>query len=36
MNEQMVATMKAVEEGISGINQAAILHGVPKPRLKIG
>lgn len=33
-DEQMVAAMKSVEEGLSGVNQAALLHGVPKTSLK--
>ena len=33
-DEQMVAAMKSVEEGLSGVNQAASLHGVPKTSLK--
>ena len=33
-DEQMVAAIKAVEDNGSGINQAAIAHGVPKTTLK--
>ena len=33
-DEKMVAAMKSVEEGLSGVNQAALLHGVPKTSLK--
>ena len=31
---QMQATMKSVQDGISGVNQAATDHGVPKTTLK--
>ena len=30
----MVTAIKSVENGSSGINQAALLHGVPKTTLK--
>ena len=33
-NERMVAAMEAVETGKSGINRAAVDHGVPKTTLK--
>ena len=33
-DEQMVAAMKSVEKGLSGVNQAALQHGVPKTSLK--
>ena len=33
-NEQMIAAMKFVEDGEGGVNQAAIMHGVPKSTLK--
>ena len=33
-NEQMIAAMEAVETGESGINRAAVDHGVPKTTLK--
>ena len=33
-DEQMVAAMESVEKGLSGVNQAALQHGVPKTSLK--
>ena len=33
-DEQMIAAMESVEKGLSGVNQAALQHGVPKTSLK--
>ena len=33
-DEQMTAAMDAVDEGVCGVNHAAMLHGVPKTTLK--